>query len=146
MQGTQLQRPIKDTLTSEWAKELPPTLKSSSQANFLRVSLLWFGIFSADVIMIMIMTIMMMVTMITFLWHATSPSPFILVPPSGCLMRLFPFSSARLHHYTNTIHCYIHHFTSRLYNEAPAELSVYLRLPNGGNLRLASNQTQSFLD
>ena len=46
MQGTQLQRPIKDTLTSEWAKELPPTLKSSSQANFLRVSLLWFGIFS----------------------------------------------------------------------------------------------------
>ena len=132
MQGTQLQRPIKDTLTSEWAKELPPTLKSSSQANFLRVSLLWFGIFSADVIMIMIMTIMMMVTMITFLWHATSPSPFILVPPSGCLMRLFPFSSARLHHYTNTIHRYIHHFTSRLYNEARQSCRCIYGSPTGG--------------
>ena len=39
MQGRQLQRPIKDTLTSEWAlsRKHPPTLKSSSRANFHKV-------------------------------------------------------------------------------------------------------------
>ena len=110
MQGRQLQRPIKDTLTSEWAlsRKHPPTLKSSSRANFHKVlrshqTLLFArshfarSHFTRSHFTHSHFTRSHFTrshekieeTLFCDMWL-----PFHSPPPSGCLMRLFPFSRA----------------------------------------------------
>ena len=105
MQGRQLQRPIKDTLTSEWAlsRKHPPTLKSSSRANFHKVwhshqtLLFTHSHFARSHFARSHFTHSHFTrshekieeTLFCDMWL-----PFHSPPPSGCLMRLFPFSRA----------------------------------------------------
>ena len=126
MQGTQLQRPIKDTLTLEWAERTLTSSKLSPEDNLQKTStmkfteqlmilLLWSHIFCSN----------LFIALYFYVWNETffvicdlRPSPFILVPPrslSGCLMRLFPFSVPRLHH-------------PPLYNSTSTVLTIVLAL------------------
>ena len=84
MQGTRLQRPIKDTLTLEWAERTLTTSKLSPQDNLQKAStmkfteqpkswycLLWSHIFCSNLFIAWYFC----VRNETFLWYATSGVP-----------------------------------------------------------------------